>query len=57
MFVLTRECHQDHRSHIQGLQADVDVKVCVILDPNAIVDPLAMVVKPLYTHIANVTVA
>ena len=55
--VLTTECHQDHQGHIEGLQANVDVKVCVVLDTHAVVDPLAVVVESLHAHIANVAVA
>lgn len=51
------ERHNDDKDQVEVLQDNEDVEVRVVLQADAIVDPLAVMVESLHTLVANVAMA
>ena len=54
---LTENGHNDGKEEVDVLKEDEEVEVWMVLDSNAVVDPLAMMIESLNTLIADVAVA
>ena len=55
--LLTQKSHKDDTGHVYGLETNVDVEVRMILDADAVVHPLAMMIKSIHALVADVTMA
>jgi hypothetical protein len=54
---LTCKAHVKCKCHVKSLRDDENQKVRMVLAADAVVDPLAVVIKPVNTLVANVTVS
>ncbi len=54
---LTKDSHDNDEDEVDVLQDDKEIKVGVVVDTNAVVHPLAMMVEALDALVTDVTVA
>ena len=56
-FVDVEAGHDDEEDEVEVLQDYEEVEVWVVLDSNAVVNPLTVMIKPLNTLITNIAVS
>ena len=55
--ILTEDSHDENEHEVDVLQDNEEVEVAVVVDSDAVVDPLAVMVKTFNALIADVAVA